>query len=257
MPQGVRAYPAPGHDRPQLLSPPDPAPRRRRVNIDEPPMADAPIGDADLSAACSSRCIGTILDLLPLPARTLSVGGSASSERSATSSASASAMRSPALHCSSISSLALGLSVALMIASTSCASRYSGSFLVWADLSGVLWCAPRGRRLRATAWVVLVLPTRARSSPSDSCKSGLSRPVYGGASATGGGLGCKKRRYYLARRSHASSEVSRSFPFREAEESGTSAIDRRTLRRFESDAQVTLRKCSLSGPLECEAIGAL
>ena len=35
---------------------------------------------ADFSAACSSRCIGTILDLLPLPARPLSVGGSASRE---------------------------------------------------------------------------------------------------------------------------------------------------------------------------------
>ena len=116
MPQGVCAYLAPGYDRPQFLSPPDrrpdPAASRRRVDINKPPLVDAPVGEG------RSRCIGTILDLLPLPARTLSVGGSASSERSATSSASASAMRSPALHCSNISSLALGLSEALMIAST-------------------------------------------------------------------------------------------------------------------------------------------
>ena len=49
MPQGVCAYLAPGRDRPQLLSPPDrhpdPAPRRRRVNIDELPLTDAPIGE--------------------------------------------------------------------------------------------------------------------------------------------------------------------------------------------------------------------
>ena len=71
----------------------------------------------------------TILDLLPLPARTLSVGGSVFSERSGTSRVSASAIRRPVLHCSSMSSLALGLPVALMIASTSWASRYTGSFL--------------------------------------------------------------------------------------------------------------------------------
>ena len=53
------------------------------------------------------------------PARTLSVGGSSSSERSATSDARASEMRRPAIHCSSTSSLALGLSEALMISSTS------------------------------------------------------------------------------------------------------------------------------------------
>ena len=44
-----------------------------------------------------------------------------------------------------------------MIASTSWASRYSGSFFVRAELSDVFGCAPRGRRLRATVWVVMVL----------------------------------------------------------------------------------------------------
>ena len=39
-----------------------------------------------------------------------------------------------------------------MIASTSCASMYSGSFLGCAELSDAFGCAPRGRRLRATAW---------------------------------------------------------------------------------------------------------
>ena len=131
MRRGARTYPAPGHDRPDFLSPLG----RRAVH-----GASVP------------------LDLLPLPARTLNVGGSASSERSETSSASASAMRRPALHCSSISSLALGLSVALMTASTSWASRYSGSLLGCADLSDVFGCAPRGRRLRATVWLVMVLP---------------------------------------------------------------------------------------------------
>ena len=47
-------------------------------------------------------------------------------------------MRSPALHCSSISKLALGLSVVLMIDSTSWTSRYSGSFLVFDELSDLL-----------------------------------------------------------------------------------------------------------------------
>ena len=89
---------------------------------------------------------------IALSARTLSVGDSASSERSATSRASASAIRRPALHGSGISSLDLGLSVALMIASTSWASRYSGSFRGWAELADLLgvctpWPSSPGHRL--------------------------------------------------------------------------------------------------------------
>ena len=45
-----------------------------------------------------------------------------------------------------------------MIAPTSWASRYSGSFLGYADLSDLFRCVPRGRRLRAAAWVVMLLP---------------------------------------------------------------------------------------------------
>ena len=62
-------------------------------------------------------------------------------ERSETTRSSASAMRRPALHCSSMSSLALGLSVALMIAPTSWAFRYS-SFLVWVELPDLLGECP-------------------------------------------------------------------------------------------------------------------
>ena len=45
--------------------------------------------------------------------------------------------------------------MALMIASTSWASKYSGSFLGRAELADLLGCVPRGRRLRATACVVM------------------------------------------------------------------------------------------------------
>ena len=145
--QGVRAYLASGHDRPSssaLLT----AALTQRHAVDgwtstSFPWLMLPWERADLSAACSPRWIGTTLDLLPLPARARSVGGSASRERSETSSVSASAMRRPALHCSISSSLALGLSVALMAASTSWASRYSGSFLSCAELSDLRVCAPR------------------------------------------------------------------------------------------------------------------
>ena len=45
-----------------------------------------------------------------------------------------------------------------MIDSTSWASRYSGSFLVCTELSDLFGYAPRGRHLRATVWVVMLLP---------------------------------------------------------------------------------------------------
>ena len=66
--------------------------------------------------------------------------------------------RSPALPCSSISSRALGLSEALMIDSTSWASMYSGSFLVCTELADLFGWVPRGRRLRTTSRVVMMLP---------------------------------------------------------------------------------------------------
>ena len=56
----------------------------------------------------------------------LIVGLGVSSDRSRTSRSSASDTRSPARHCSSISSFACGLGAALMIAVTSSGSRYSG-----------------------------------------------------------------------------------------------------------------------------------
>ena len=57
----------------------------------------------------------------------------------------------------------------MMIASTSWASRYSGSFFGW---------PPRGRHLRATTWVVMVsLPTCEKFSERLSQVGGLSRPV--------------------------------------------------------------------------------
>ena len=57
----------------------------------------------------------------------------------------------------------------MMIASTSWASRYSGSFFGW---------PPRGRHLRATTWVVMVsLPTCEKFSERLLQVGGLSRPV--------------------------------------------------------------------------------
>ena len=79
------------------------------------------------SAACSSACIGTILALLPLPCLTRMVGRSVSSDRSRVSTASASEILRPARHSMRNSSRALGLGAARMSASTSWASRYSGS----------------------------------------------------------------------------------------------------------------------------------
>ena len=64
------------------------------------------------------------------------------------------------MRCSRNSSLALGLSEALIITSTSWASRYSGSFLGCAGLLDVFGCVHRRRRLRATVWVVMVLLPR-------------------------------------------------------------------------------------------------
>ena len=78
VPQGVRAYPAPGHDRPSssaLLT----AALTQRHAVDGWISTSftwlmLQNDRADRNATCSSRSIGTILDLLPLPARTLSVG---------------------------------------------------------------------------------------------------------------------------------------------------------------------------------------
>ena len=106
-------------------------------------------------AAPSSGCSGTILDFLPLPCRTRIVGSSASSDRSATSRANASDTLSPALYCSIIRSRALGSLAALMMAWTSWASRYSGSFfsITSGDCLAFLGYWPRGLRRRAIAVV--------------------------------------------------------------------------------------------------------
>ena len=77
-----------------------------------------------------------------------------------------------------------------MIATTSWASRYSGSFFGW---------PPRGRHLRATTWVVMVsLPTCEKFSERllqiGAFSSSLRRGV-----ATGDLRRCKNRGYFLAR----------------------------------------------------------
>ena len=69
-----------------------------------------------------------------------------------------SAMRSLAFHCSSISSLDLELSVALMCASASWDSGYSGSCFDYADLSDLLGGVPRGGRLRTSHWTFMLPP---------------------------------------------------------------------------------------------------
>ena len=86
-----------------------------------------PNWSALVSAACTSACIGTILALLPFPRRTRMVGRAVSSDRSRVSTASASEILSPARHSIRSSSRAPGFGAERMRASTSWASRYSGS----------------------------------------------------------------------------------------------------------------------------------
>ena len=113
------------------------------------PSLTVPNESASLNAAASSGCIGTTRERLPLPDRTLSVGFSVSRERSETSRFRASETLRLALHCASISILARGSSAAFMMAATSSASRYSGSFWVASSRSVLFGWTIRGHRLPA------------------------------------------------------------------------------------------------------------
>lgn len=87
------------------------------------------------------------------------MGNSTSSERSPTSSASASETRRPARYSIIISSLALELGADRSSALTSWTSMYSGSFLTAssAACSAFLGYCPRGRRLRVVAGRISVV----------------------------------------------------------------------------------------------------
>ena len=151
-------------------------------------------------AVWSSGWTGTMRLRPPLPWRTRRVGWSESSDRSAASSASASETLNPALHWSSINTLAREVGAAARIARSSEASRYSGSVEPlppeFCCSRSFLGCSPRARQtievvalvvIGATISLVLLQGQPAAFSGSSPRERGIRAlhawPTLGGSSS--------------------------------------------------------------------------